>query len=220
MFERFNDSARRALFFARYEASRLGEHLIESRHVLLGIFRENDAVTSELWRMFNVAPREIQAEYPTIAERISSSAELPISEDVKHILAYASHEAEEHGDTQVVPCHLVLAILSIPECEAAVLLRRYHVEYELVSEIARPLMREAIRRSEIEERTPITLRSSHYQVLDRLAAAMKLGASHRENRQNVVLAIVDAVTASPLCEEPFSSLEGFRARIGSLLSAK
>jgi hypothetical protein len=170
--------------------------------------------------MLNVAPREIQAKYPTVAERISSSAELPISEDVKHILAYAAHEAEKHGDTQVVPCHLVLAILSVPECEAAVLLSREHVEYELVSQIARPLMREAIRHSEIEERTPITLGSPHYQVLDRLAAAMKLGGSQRENRQTVALTIVDAVTASPLCEEPFSSLEGFRARIESRLFAK
>ena len=34
MFEKYNEKARRALFFARYEASKLGSRVIESEHVL------------------------------------------------------------------------------------------------------------------------------------------------------------------------------------------
>ena len=37
MFEKYNEKARRALFFARYEASKLGSRVIETEHVLLGI---------------------------------------------------------------------------------------------------------------------------------------------------------------------------------------
>ena len=37
MFEKYNEKARRALFFARYEASKLGSRVIEAEHVLLGI---------------------------------------------------------------------------------------------------------------------------------------------------------------------------------------
>ena len=35
MFEKYNEKARRALFFARYEASKLGSRVIESEHILL-----------------------------------------------------------------------------------------------------------------------------------------------------------------------------------------
>ncbi len=44
MFEKFNEKARRALFFARYEASKLGSRVIESEHVLLGILREGEEI--------------------------------------------------------------------------------------------------------------------------------------------------------------------------------
>jgi hypothetical protein len=37
MFEQFDEPARRALFFSRYEASRAGGDVIDSEHILLGI---------------------------------------------------------------------------------------------------------------------------------------------------------------------------------------
>ena len=40
MFEKYNEKARRALFFARYEASKLGSKVIESEHLLLGMLRQ------------------------------------------------------------------------------------------------------------------------------------------------------------------------------------
>jgi hypothetical protein len=39
MFERYNDEARRALFFARMELSELGGNAIEPEHLILGILR-------------------------------------------------------------------------------------------------------------------------------------------------------------------------------------
>ena len=40
MFERFNEPARRAIFFARYEASQFGSPTIELEHLVLGVLRE------------------------------------------------------------------------------------------------------------------------------------------------------------------------------------
>ena len=37
MFERYNENARRTLFFARYEASQLGSPSVEAHHLLLGL---------------------------------------------------------------------------------------------------------------------------------------------------------------------------------------
>ena len=41
MFERYNERARRTIFFARYEASSLGSSYIETEHILLGLVRES-----------------------------------------------------------------------------------------------------------------------------------------------------------------------------------
>ena len=54
MFERYTESARRALFFARHEASRLGSISIETEHLLLGLIRDGNEVTRAIfarWQM-------------------------------------------------------------------------------------------------------------------------------------------------------------------------
>src|SRR5207253_9076653 len=97
MFEKYNEKARRALFFARYEASKLGSKVIESEHLLLGMLREGEDIIKEIFARFNVKPGEVRREIEgdrIFVERISSTAELPLSEEAKKILAYASHEAE------------------------------------------------------------------------------------------------------------------------------
>lgn len=220
MFEKFNESARRAIFFSRYEASRVGQRVIESQHVLLGVLRETDAVTTELWRAIKISPTEIQSMFPTIEEIVSSSAELPISEDVKKILAYAIHEAETREDIEVSPCHLVLAVLRVPESDAAQILRQRGVEYDIVSELTRLLLQNAKARAEIEERTPITLRQSHYELLDHLAQGMGLRDPRRISRQSLVLALMDAFATSGAPEQGFSSIEDLRDRIRQALSRR
>ena len=45
MFERHTDKARRAIFFARYEASQLGSPRIEAEHLLLGLLQEDQPLT-------------------------------------------------------------------------------------------------------------------------------------------------------------------------------
>src|SRR5512137_2628431 len=97
MFEKYNEKARRALFFARYEASKLGSKVIESEHILLGVLREGEEIVREIFSRFNVRPDDLRRELEgphAILERISSTQEMPLSEDAKKILAYASHEAE------------------------------------------------------------------------------------------------------------------------------
>jgi ATP-dependent Clp protease ATP-binding subunit ClpC len=47
MFERFTEKARRAVFFARYEASQYGNSYIETEHLLLGLWREDRVLTIE-----------------------------------------------------------------------------------------------------------------------------------------------------------------------------
>ena len=182
------------MFFARYESSRLGNWVIESEHVLLGILREGDPVTTELWRGFNVSPERIRARYPTVEGQISDSAALPISEDVHTILAYALEESSARDEIEVTLSHLVLAILRVPACEAAKILAEHGVEYELVSEVLRLFKEQAARRARADARTPLVLQQSHYEFLDGLAASLKLHGERFETRQCLVLAIMDALS--------------------------
>ncbi len=135
MFEKYNEKARRALFFARYEASKLGSRVIESEHILLGILREGEESVGELFQRFQVQAddlrREIEGER-VFVERISSTAELPLSEESKKILAYASHEAESMIHSTVGSEHLLIGILRVERCVAMRLLSRHGFELEKV----------------------------------------------------------------------------------------
>ena len=122
MFEKYNEKARRALFFARYEASKLGSRVIESEHILLGVLREGEEIIKEIFARFNVKPEQIRREVEgdrLFVDRISSSAELPLSEEAKKILAYASHEAESMLHQYVGTEHLLIGILRVESCTAA-----------------------------------------------------------------------------------------------------
>ena len=122
MFEKYNEKARRALFFARYEASKLGSRVIESEHILLGVLREGEEIIKEIFSRFNVKPeqirREVEGDRPFV-DRISSSAELPLSEESKKILAYAAHEAESMLHQYVGTEHLLIGILRVESSTAA-----------------------------------------------------------------------------------------------------
>ncbi len=122
MFEKYNEKARRALFFARYESSKLGSKVIESEHILLGILREGEDVIKEIFSRFNVRPDDIRREIEgdrVFVERVSSTQELPLSEESKKILAYASHEAESMMHPYVGTEHLLIGILRVDPCVAS-----------------------------------------------------------------------------------------------------
>jgi ATP-dependent Clp protease ATP-binding subunit ClpC len=137
MFEKYNEKARRALFFARYEASKLGSRVIESEHILLGILREGEETVGEIFRRFQVKPEDIRREIEgerVFVERISSTAELPLSEESKKILAYASHEAESMLHSTVGSEHLLIGLLRVEGCLAMRILAQNGLDLYTVRE--------------------------------------------------------------------------------------
>jgi ATP-dependent Clp protease ATP-binding subunit ClpC len=145
MFEKYNEKARRALFFARYEASKLGSRVIESEHILLGILREGEETVNEIFRRFQVKPEDIRREIEgerVFVERISSTAELPLSEESKKILAYASHEAESMLHPTVGSEHLLVGILRVEGCTAMRILAQQGFDVYTVREEALAIAKE------------------------------------------------------------------------------
>ncbi len=139
MFEHYNEKARRAIFFARYEASQFGSPYIETEHLLLGLLREDitlrnqlsqSGVTSESLR------KQIESERP-VGKKVSISVDLPLSHESKLVLAYATEEARALNEDVVNPGHLVLGLLRIKDSLAATLLRQHAIDHDGYREILR-----------------------------------------------------------------------------------
>ena len=124
MFERYTEKARRVIFFARYEASQYGSPYIETEHLLLGLMREDKALANRFLRSHGSIEsirKEIESRI-TIRERISTSVEVPLSQECKRILNFAAEEAERLGHKHVGTEHLLLGILREEKCFGAEIL--------------------------------------------------------------------------------------------------
>jgi hypothetical protein len=134
MFERYTEKARRVIFFARYEASNFGSPYIETEHLLLGILREDKALTSRVLRSgSSVESIRQQIEgLSTVREKISTSVDLPLSNECKRVMAYAAEEAERLAHKHIGCEHLFLGLLREQKSLAARLLAERGVRIEEV----------------------------------------------------------------------------------------
>jgi len=131
VFERFTEKARRAIFFARYEASQYGSAYIEAEHLLLGLLREDQRLIRSLLRAGESIRKEIESRI-TIRERISTSVEVPLTPECKRVLHYAVDEANRLGHRHVGTEHFLLGILREEKCMAAEILRERGVQLATV----------------------------------------------------------------------------------------
>jgi ketosteroid isomerase-like protein len=136
MFERYTEMARRTIFFARYEASSYGSAKIETEHLLLGILREDERLAHTLFDEPD-AGEAIRKETETQITRgkpISTSTEMPLSEESKRILNFAADSADKLGHRRVENDHWVLGILREQGCLAARILESHRVQDERIRE--------------------------------------------------------------------------------------
>ena len=125
MFERYTESARRALFFARYEVTQLGGTSIETEHLLLGLIRENKGIVARILARSQVSPNDIRKEVESrsvLRQKIATSAEIPFGAEMKRVLQFAAEEADRLGHSEIGPEHLLLGLLREEGSVAASLL--------------------------------------------------------------------------------------------------
>jgi ATP-dependent Clp protease ATP-binding subunit ClpC len=125
MFEKFTEKAKRVLFLARYEASQAGSKVIGTEHILLGLLKEGEEITRELFSRANISVELLQAELEQKGpsrEKISSSVEIPFSEETKRVLAYAEEEAERLLHPYIGTEHILLGLLRVEDSAAGHLL--------------------------------------------------------------------------------------------------
>jgi ATP-dependent Clp protease ATP-binding subunit ClpC len=155
MFERYTESARRVLFFARYEASQLGSVSIETEHLLLGLIREGKGLMSRVLARSSVSAETLRQEVEgrtVFRAKVPPSDEIPFSAETKRALGFATEEADRLLHTYIGTEHLLLGILREEQSLAAAVLVGRGIRLGAV--------REDVARS-TDERPPVPARGHH-----------------------------------------------------------
>ena len=135
MLERLTEKGRRVIFFARYEASQLGSGCVEPEHLLLGLLREDNAISANFIGPFN----EVEAIRKQIVDgtyhagRVSGSLDLPLSKASRSVLAWADKERVRAGVANMGTEHVLLGLLQ-QESLAMEVLRKRRVKVQSVRE--------------------------------------------------------------------------------------
>jgi ATP-dependent Clp protease ATP-binding subunit ClpC len=118
MFERYIEQARRAIFFARYEASCQSAEKISTAHLLLGLLREG---ASRAEAVGPLKDNEVQIRtalsIPISAvkpNKASLMRDLSLDDNSKKVLAYAAEESDFDKEYWIDTDHLLRGILRFP----------------------------------------------------------------------------------------------------------
>jgi uncharacterized damage-inducible protein DinB len=179
MFERYTEKARRVIFFARYEASQFGQPYIETEHLLLGLLREDKALARRIFRSHTPESIREQIEgHTTIREKVSTSVDLPLSNECQRVLAYAAEEAELLSHQHVGTEHLLLGLLREEKSFAAEIMHERGLELQPVREELQRIVEENAQRSEQRMKAEL-LRGMVSSATDQRLAAIFLDVSCR-----------------------------------------
>jgi ATP-dependent Clp protease ATP-binding subunit ClpC len=111
MFERYREDARRAIFFARWEAQHSGAAYIEPEHLLLSLTHDADAKANQLFSLTAHTENFRKQLTPHSSTKHSASEDLPLSNAGKRVLAYTAEEAERLASKPIGTEHLLLGLL-------------------------------------------------------------------------------------------------------------
>ena len=152
MYERFTEQARRALYFARYEAHQANAPVADTEHLLVGLVAVDSPLLKEVLGRGRVTLDELRegiaatrAEEPTAAKPATPGW----SRDVRLILEkFAPEEFERMAGLRIGVEHLFLGLLHLEDTPASRLLQ----ERGITLASARERLLAALRRQGIERR--------------------------------------------------------------------
>jgi len=136
MFEKYSETARRAILFSRREAGKSGAAAIDTVHLLLGLLREDEAGFKRLTGMPDLSSMvRAKVKSPLGNQyKVPQSVDLPIATEYQEVLLQAADEAAALSSVDIKPQHLLLAILHVKECLAANILVNIGLTYEAIRE--------------------------------------------------------------------------------------
>ncbi|MBC8124041.1 MAG: ATP-dependent Clp protease ATP-binding subunit [Gemmatimonadaceae bacterium] len=113
MFEKFSQSAIRALMLAQEEARRLQHNFVGTEQLLLGVLGQNDAPASQILNSQGLTITVVRRQIEQIIGRGSSTParDIPFTPRAKRVLELGVEEARLHGQEAVTPEHILLGLL-------------------------------------------------------------------------------------------------------------
>jgi ATP-dependent Clp protease ATP-binding subunit ClpC len=124
MTERFTEQARRALYYARYEAHQAGLPMADTEHVLVGLLAVESPALTEFFVRARLHPDDVRHDLDTRPSGEARASALPPappawSRDVRLLLEkYAPEECERMGSLRVGAEHLFLGLLHLEHSAA------------------------------------------------------------------------------------------------------
>lgn len=120
MFERYTESARRSIFFARYITLMNEASGIDPTHLLCALMWEENYRANVLFRLREIFPMHRGRPYKCADyELVKAAAGPPLTDESKKVLTQARLEADAMDDFWIDTEHLLLGILSGLTCAAA-----------------------------------------------------------------------------------------------------
>ncbi|NES19638.1 MAG: ATP-dependent Clp protease ATP-binding subunit [Symploca sp. SIO3E6] len=130
MFEHFTDKAIKAVMLAQEEARRLGQSLVGTEQILLGLIGEKRGIAAIVLVEMGVTLEKARKSVEQILGRGSGlvPAELPFTPKAKRIFEQSFQEARQLGHNYIGPEHLLLAITREKEGVAAKVMQDLNID--------------------------------------------------------------------------------------------
>jgi ATP-dependent Clp protease ATP-binding subunit ClpA len=128
----YNERARRALLFARLEASQFRASSIGTEHLMLGLLREGKVILG-LFAEAETAVKSIRKQIEQHIPRGNSGpvgAVLPLTEECRRALNYGAEEAQKLNRDLIGPEHLLMGVLHEEQSFSAQVLRERGVSLQ------------------------------------------------------------------------------------------
>ncbi len=132
MFEYFTDKAIKAIMLAQEEARRMGQNLVGTEHLLLGLIGEGTSTASSVLQEFGLTLAQTRRNVEKIRGKGAgfSPSNIPFTPIVKGILEKAFHNSRQQGDRYVNPEHILLALIADPNTVATKILKQQDIDLE------------------------------------------------------------------------------------------
>src|SRR5947209_11392616 len=114
MWQRFTERARRVVFFAQEEATRLGENYVGTEHLLLGLVRENDNVAARILEgRLGISLSSIRQETEKQVTRGpgNKGEDMQLTPRAKRMIDLAYEEARSLSNNYIGTEHLLLGLI-------------------------------------------------------------------------------------------------------------
>lgn len=136
MWQKLNESARKAVFYAQEEAGKWDENFVGPEHLLLGLLREGDNIGARILNQLGVGLEEVRQGVEAHLQRGTGGMgrDLELTAAAKQVIDNAYEEAKRLNVDYVGPEHLLLGMLGEDVGIASQILTELSVTAEAVND--------------------------------------------------------------------------------------